>query len=91
MATVKKDTEYKKVIIEHANPSVETPAGYVGGNNIIENGKHVIKHYRFQVGEEVELPVTFIKELKSRKHVLSIETENTKAKSVAVYNIKEVK
>jgi len=89
-STVRPDTEYRKVLIEHSNPEVETPAGFVGGNDIIENGKNVVKHFRFQVGKEVELPVTFIKQLKDRKQIVSVGSSTTKDKSIRIYNITEV-
>ncbi len=92
MLTVKLvDTDFKKVIIEHANPQTENISGFVGGNDVVVGGKRVIKHYRFKVGKAVELPVTFIKQLEERKVVLSVATPTTKAKTANIYNIKEVK
>ncbi len=87
---VVQDTEYKAVVVTHANPEVETPFCFVGGNDIIENGKHVLKHYRVQMGKQVELPETFIKQLKNRRIVLSVGSSTTKEKSVKLYNIEEV-
>ncbi len=100
---IKKDTEYKTVIIRHSSPEVEAVAGFIGGNNVIENGKNVIKHFRFQVSDvasedgsdnsgikPVSLPVTFIKELKARTQVMSIETSTTKRRELKVYNIEYV-
>jgi len=81
------DTKYIKVIIEHSNPEVETVSGFVGGNNVIENGKRVLKHYRFQLGKEIELPTTFVDDLRNR----SMVTKGTNGlKKIKIYNITTV-
>ena len=71
MATVKKveDTKFVAVVISNRNPESEERSCFVGGNNIIINGKPTIKHYTVQLNEEVSLPEPFIKQLKERSMV----------------------
>ncbi len=83
-----KDTEFKTIVVEHSNPETEAVSGYVGGNNLIINGKRAIKHYRFQIGKEIELPVTFIQDLKNRSMVL--KGTGGKPRNVKLYSIAEV-
>ena len=67
MANTKlKDTEFKKVIITYKDPDNETPVVKIGGNDVVVNGKRVLKQYTARVDQEVELPVTFIQKLKDR-------------------------
>ena len=67
MANTKlKDTEWKKVKVTYRDPENESVAVKVGGNNVVINGKRVLKQYTLEVDKEVELPVTFIKDLKNR-------------------------
>ena len=71
MANTKKlqDTEWKKVVVTFRDPDNESKAVKVGGNDVVINGKRVLKQYTIEVGKEVELPVTFIKDLKGRFEV----------------------
>jgi hypothetical protein len=61
-----KDTEFKKVVVTYRDPDNESTAVKVGGNNVIIDGKRVLKQYTVEVGKEVELPVPFIEDLKKR-------------------------
>lgn len=69
MATKLKDTPTKKVIISLRDPNNEADSGFVGGNNIVVNGVRTIKHFRFKLGEEIELPEPFVEQLKARAYV----------------------
>jgi hypothetical protein len=60
------NTEFKKVIITYKDPENETPIVKIGGNDVVVNGKRVLKQYTARVEQEVELPVTFIEKLKNR-------------------------
>ncbi len=63
------DSKFVKVVVENRNPEAETVSGFVGGNNVIINGESTIKHYRFQLGEEIEIPESFVGQLKNRSMV----------------------
>ncbi len=85
MANTKlKDTEWKKVIVTYRDPDNEATAVRVGGNNVVVNGKRVLKQYTLQVGKEVELPVTFIEDLKGRFEVRKKGDEQIKVPTLIV-------
>ncbi len=67
-----KKTKFIKVVVNNRNPETESQSGFVGGNNIVmtDGGKGEIKHYRFQVGKEIEIPESFVDQLKNRSHVV---------------------
>ena len=70
MANTKlKDTPLKKVKVTYRDQENESQGVRVGTNNIIENGKRVLKQYRIQIDKEVELPETVVELLKA-KYVL---------------------
>jgi hypothetical protein len=64
-----KDTPLKKVRVVYRDQENESQGVRVGTNNVIENGKRVLKQYRIQIDKEVELPVTVVELLKA-KYVL---------------------
>ena len=63
------DSKWIKVIVEHRNPETETISSFVGGNGVIINGVSTIKHFRFKIGEEIEIPESFVEQLKNRSMV----------------------
>ncbi len=70
MSEVKlKDTKFIKVKVTDRNPDTESQSIFVGGNNVIVNGKPTIKHYRIQPDKVVELPEGFVDQLKARSQV----------------------
>lgn len=54
------------MIVTFRDPDNESKAVRVGGNDVVIKGKRVLKQFTLEVGKEVELPVTFIKDLKGR-------------------------
>jgi hypothetical protein len=64
-----KDTPLKKVRVVYRDQENESQGVRVGTNNVIINGKRVLKQYRIQIDREVELPVTVVDLLKA-KYVL---------------------
>ena len=69
MAVKIKDTEFVTVIVSHRNPEAEGMSTFVGGNNIVINGKKFIKHYNIELGKEVSIPKPFVKQLENRAQV----------------------
>jgi hypothetical protein len=81
------DTPYKKVKVSYRDSNDESPGVRVGTNNVIENGKRVLKQYRIKVGAEVELPVTVIDLLKSKYRIVR---KNDKDVKVPLLYVEEV-
>ena len=69
MAETKKpkliDDKWKKVIVSHRTDIIESPQTTVGGSVVID-GKIEVRHYHVKLGEVVELPESYIKQLKNR-------------------------
>ena len=84
-----KDTPFIKVIVENRNPEAESQSTFVGGNNVVIKGKKNIKHYRIQLGKEVELPEPFVKQLKDRAHVIK-DSKSGKLINVPLFVIETV-
>ncbi len=63
------NTKFVTVVVTNRNPETETVSGFVGGNNVVIDGKPTIKHYRFQLGEEISIPENFVAQLKNRSQV----------------------
>jgi hypothetical protein len=70
------DTEWKKVKVSFRDPNEQTDVINVGGNNLIINGKKTLKQFKFRPDTEVELPVTFIEQLKRRYRVMKDKNDN---------------
>ena len=87
-ATKLKDSVFKKVVISNRNPNEEAMSGFVGSNMVIIDGKPSIKHYRFKLDEEVELPEICIDQLKERSHVGKAK-DGTQA-LIPIYIVKEL-
>lgn len=85
-----KNTPYKKVIIHAANPEAteNMPVNFVGGNGIMVDGNSTIKHYKFQLDKEIELPVPFIEQLKNRHYVFG--AKDGEVKKVPIYRVEMV-
>jgi len=88
MAGKPKDTEFKTVIVTPRNPDEDIPSIYAGGNDVVINGKRTLKHYRIKPGEPVELPVTFIEQLKRRHYVG--KGKNDEMTRLPMYVVEEV-
>ena len=84
MANKLKDTEWKKVVVTYRDPENEAIAVKVGGNNVVIDGKRVLKQYTLEVGKEVELPVTFIEDLKGRFEIRKKGDEQIKVPTLLV-------
>ena len=85
MATKLKNTEFKKVIVNYRDPDDERGSVRVATNDVIVDGKRVLKQYTVKTDVEVELPVTAIKMLKDRYSVrLNRENEQVKVKQLTV-------
>ncbi len=82
------DSKWVKVIVEHRNPETEAISSFVGGNGIIINGKSTIKHFRFKIGEEIEIPESFVDQLKNRSMV-GKDKDNNRI-SIPQYIVREV-
>ncbi len=63
------DTKFIKVKVSDRNPDTQSQSIFVGGNNVIINGEPTIKHYRIQPDKTVELPASFVDQLKARAQV----------------------
>ncbi len=63
------DSKWIKVVVENRNPEAEAVSGFIGGNGVIINGVSTIKHFRFKLGEEIEIPESFVEQLKNRSMV----------------------
>ena len=72
----KQDTEWKKVKVSFRDPNEDTKVVNVGGNDVIIDGKMTLKQFKLQVGKVVELPVTFIEQLKNRYRVAKDDDDN---------------
>ena len=75
MATKPKDTPKVKVVITPR--SEDNDAGFIRAstNDVIENGKRVLKQYRIKTGEEVELPETVAKQI-SQRYEMALGKDN---------------
>ena len=71
-----KDSVWKKVKVSFRNPEEETEVINVGGNDVIIDGKKVLKQYKFKVNTEVELPESFVEQLKRRFRVMKDKDDN---------------
>ncbi len=63
------DTPFIKVVVSNRNPESEERSAFVGGNNVIINGKSEIKHYTIELEKEVSLPDHFVDQLRKRSFV----------------------
>ncbi len=73
-----KDTKFIKVRVSNRNPDSEEKSCFVGGNNVIIDGKSQIKHYTIQLEKTVELPEPFVQQLKDRSMVMKSKDGSTK-------------
>jgi len=71
-----KDSVWKKVKVSFRKPEEETEVINVGGNDVIIDGKKVLKQYKFKVNTEVELPESFVEQLKRRFRVMKDKDDN---------------
>ena len=62
------DSKYISVKGSQRNPDDERVSGFVGGV-VIKDGTAGIKHYRFQLDEEISIPEDFVTQLKNRSMV----------------------
>ena len=70
------NSTWKKVKVSFRNPEEETEVINVGGNDVIIDGKKVLKQYKFKVNTEVELPESFVEQLKRRFRVMKDKDDN---------------
>lgn len=63
------DSKWIKVKVTSRNPEAEAQSGFVGSNMVVINGKPNIRHYRFQLDKEVELPEICVDQLKRRSMI----------------------
>lgn len=70
------DTKFIKVKVSNRNPEAEMQSTFVGGNNVVINGKEHIKHYRLQMEQEVMIPESFAAQLDRRSAVAKDKTGN---------------
>ncbi len=78
MAAKVADTKFIKVKVSNRNPDSEEKSCFVGGNNVIIDGKSQIKHYTIQLDKTVELPESFVQQLKDRSMVIKSKDGSTK-------------
>ena len=83
------DTKFVEVIVENRDPESEERSCFVGGNNIIIDGKNDVVHYQVQLGEPVKLPEPFIEQLKTRAHIVQ-DKKTLKNKHVKLYTVEVV-
>ncbi len=83
-----KDSKWIKVIVSDRNPEAESQSIFVGGNNVVTDGKSEIRHFKVQPDKEVELPVSFVEQLETRARMAQ-DKEGNKI-SVPLYLVQRV-
>ncbi len=72
------NTKFIKVKVSNRNTEDERGSTWIGGNNVIIDGKPTIKHYRIELDKVVELPESFVDQLKARSTVVQGKNKTTK-------------